>query len=666
MLQPDVKSCADNLTPEERTALHELANNEEIIIKKADKGGNFIIMDKSYYRDYLVLENHLNDNAYKKIDQNEDRQVIKKLNTLLLNYEERLTRKEVDFISNFEWKTSNFYVFPKIHKCKEMIQKINEENKTYVELDPPEELKSRPIIAGPLAPTQRLSEFLDTVLKPLVPTLKTYIKDDWDFLRKLPRKFEQEVELYSCDITSLYTSIPHELGLEALNYWINKKHDLIPERLNCDFIIDAAKFILENNNFLFDGTLYKQTAGTAMGTKFAPSYACLTIGYLEETKLFPLILPKYFNRNECALIEDKFYRYMDDGFIALPKQLNIDLFLNALNELHPDIKFTLEKSKQKSEENIKSLNFLDIEVIIKNNKYIETDIFYKDTNPHDYLDFKSAHPVHIKHNIPYNLAKRVIVFVSDSERVDFRLKELEKWLLDCHYPLNVIRKAFHNAKLQGPAPCPSKDIIPLVTTYYPQFRFNNVLQNVSNLLKNVNDKKLKTVFAKSKPVIALKQPKNLLSTLTKAKFETHHIRPQPRNPGISLCSNKRCKLCKQYLQPVTSFTTANYSTWEIKSSITCQSKNVVYFLSCNMCNNEMSYIGQTKNLRNRMNNHISESRTGISTCSFPKHVHECGKRHNKLKEPFFKIFVFFALNDPSALLYHEEKLFKEGHALLNS
>ena len=36
------------------------------------------------------------------------------------------------------------------------------------------------------------------------------------------------------------------------------------------------------------------------------------------------------------------------------------------------------------------------------------------------------------------------------------------------------------------------------------------------------------------------------------------------------------------------------------------------------------------------------------------------------KEPFFKIFVFFALNDPSALLYHEEKLFKEGHALLNS
>ena len=154
-----------------------------------------------------------------------------------------------------------------------MIQKINKENKTYVELDQPEELKSRPIIAGPVAPTQRLREFLDIVLKHLVPTLKTYIKEEWDFLRKLPREFEQEIELYYCDVTSLYT----------------KKHDLIPERLNSNFIIDEAKFIPENNNILFDGTLYKQTAGTAMGTKFAPSYACLTIGYLEETKLFPHI-----------------------------------------------------------------------------------------------------------------------------------------------------------------------------------------------------------------------------------------------------------------------------------------------------------------------------------------------------------------------------------------
>ena len=32
--------------------------------------------------------------------------------------------------------------------------------------------------------------------------------------------------------------------------------------------------------------MYRQVKGTAMGPDFAPPYACLTIGFLEETKMF--------------------------------------------------------------------------------------------------------------------------------------------------------------------------------------------------------------------------------------------------------------------------------------------------------------------------------------------------------------------------------------------
>ena len=80
----------------------------------------------------------------------------------------------------------------------------------------------------------------------------------------------------------------------------------------------------------------------------------------------------------------------------------------------------------------------------------------------------------------------------------------------------------------------------------------------------------------------------------------------------------------------------------------------------------MNYIGQTTNFQKRLNNHISESRTGLSCCNFPKHVYECGKKNNKLKEPFFKAYAFFALTDPRMLLREENKLFKAGHSLLNS
>ena len=124
-----------------------------------------------------------------------------------------------------------------------------------------------------------------------------------------------------------------------------------------------------------------------------------------------------------------------------------------------------------------------------------------------------------------------------------------------------------------------------------------------------------------------------------------------------------------YLQPVSSFQTANGTTWEIKRQIPCHIINFVYFLSCNSfegTTNSTTYIGQTTNLRNRMNNHISECRTGKSPCNFPKHVFECNKANNSLKEPFFKVFVCMTLTDPKVLLHYESKLFKAGHTTLNS
>jgi hypothetical protein len=43
-----------------------------------------------------------------------------------------------------------------------------------------------------------------------------------------------------------------------------------------------VKIILERNVFYFDGKFYRQKRGTAMGTKMAPTYATLVLGYLEH------------------------------------------------------------------------------------------------------------------------------------------------------------------------------------------------------------------------------------------------------------------------------------------------------------------------------------------------------------------------------------------------
>ena len=107
--------------------------------------------------------------------------------------------------------------------------------------------------------------------------------------------------------------------------------------------------------------MYQQVKGTAMGPDFAPPYACLSIGYLEETKLF-YSLNQVLNEDDYQKLIQQLKRYMDDGFVPLPKTIPANTFLQILNDLHPSINFTLEKASVEtniSNEIVQSINFLD-------------------------------------------------------------------------------------------------------------------------------------------------------------------------------------------------------------------------------------------------------------------------------------------------------------------
>ena len=666
-LNPDTKIPQSNITKEERKALTEMKNNENIIIKRADKGGCLIIMNKDYYRDHLVLACHLNKTEiYQKIDKNQDKSVFQKVKALALKYNEVLTKNEYKYITEFEWSSSPFYVNPKIHKCITLIEKVKTSNTDYIELKNPEDLSSRPIVSSCNSPTSHLSCLIEKLLKPIVPQLTTYIKDDWHFLRILPKNLPfNEITMYSVDITSLYTSITHELGIEAISYWLTKRQDLIPERFSKEFIIESLNLILKNNNFIFDDQLYNQKEGTAMGNKAAPPYACLVMGYLEETKLFPTILPKYFSREQCDQITLYYKRYMDDGFSPLPNNVSIELFINCLNEMHPCIKFTYEKAKLQEQDGKKQqiLNFLDVTVILNEDNTIETDIYYKETNAHDYLNFNSEHPHHTKVNVPYNLAKRIIVFVSNPQKMNERLEELKQFLLKCDYPESVINKSFHNAKLQGPAPKPvEKDkILPFVTTHYSNMDHNNMIKEIQSNIDNLsNNTELKEIFNENKVVLSKKQPPNLLRQLTKAEFKTNTTQSR-ETIGIFKCNRENCKICKIYLQNDIKFQLSSGKFWMVKSHITCKSKNIIYYLKCNGC--DETYIGKTINLKSRTNVHITGCRHGNGPNKFDNHVFSCLK--DNLVEPYFKLYIMLKFNSPERLLTYEHYLQRSNHDTMN-
>ena len=58
---------------------------------------------------------------------------------------------------------------------------IKEQQKGYVHIIEPSDLKSRPVVAGPIYPTRQLSNLIDILLKPFLLHVKSYVKDNTSY-----------------------------------------------------------------------------------------------------------------------------------------------------------------------------------------------------------------------------------------------------------------------------------------------------------------------------------------------------------------------------------------------------------------------------------------------------------------------------------------------------
>ena len=125
--------------------------------------------------------------------------------------------------------------------------------------------------------------------------------------------------------------------------------------------------------FELDEKTFKQVRGTAIGTKFATSYAILFMADLEGK-----ILNSF---EEKPMI---WWWYIDDIFFWEHGEESLEKFLNKLNSFHPTIKFTAEYSKE-------TINFLDVNIRLVEGELM-TDLFVKPTDTHQFLEPSSSHP----------------------------------------------------------------------------------------------------------------------------------------------------------------------------------------------------------------------------------------------------------------------------------
>ena len=184
---------------------------------------------------------------------------------------------------------------------------------------------------------------------------KSYIKDSGHFLEKIKtlRCISDNALLVTADVVGLYPSIPHQAGLIALKEALDKR---LLKKIPSDDLIKMAEFVLSNIFFEFNSDTFQQISGTAIGTKFAPPYACIYMDQVEQKFLATQI-------NQPLI----WVRYIDDiFFIWTHGEKELEKFMSSFNSFTPNLKFTYESSK-------KDISFLDLKVSLSKNK-LSTDL----------------------------------------------------------------------------------------------------------------------------------------------------------------------------------------------------------------------------------------------------------------------------------------------------
>ena len=173
--------------------------------------------------------------------------------------------------------------------------------------------------------------------------------------------------------------------------------------------------ISTNVNFVFNGEMYCQVDGLAMGSPLSGSFADIFVGFHEQ-HILHRIKPKMY------------VRYADDVYIISNDESESVALFEELNHMHPNLLFLQDNGD----------TFLDVRVVQTGNQLL-TRIHRKKTFTGLYTHFSSFCPKRYKMNLVRTLFYRVRricsqQFLSEEEAI------LEEILIKNGYPLWFIRK----------------------------------------------------------------------------------------------------------------------------------------------------------------------------------------------------------------------------------
>lgn len=360
-----------------------LRKNRNIMIVTADKGGKIVIMDKHNYIEKAYA--HLNENTA----ANNYALVHEDFATVIRPIIEKQYSTIAAIISPYMIMdgtirrplSSESYSLPLFYGCPK-IQKIG--------------VPLRPIIASVNMIGDILSTWLLNKLNLVALRMNKYnINNVSQIVPSLKHfRLEDNHELYTMDYVSMFTNI----SVTETTKIIEENYDAIAVTTSvpCDVFTKCLNFFTTDSAiFGFNGQLYKQTKGLAMGNRLAQILAEIRTNHAMLIAI----------QNISAEIISLLYKYVDDTFISI--------HTDHLESIALAISKTVGMNITLTNENVNNeVDFLDCTFKRNPDGSISTRWFKKYSSAMAILNFHSYHPWSMKYNVVYQMVKNAITMTS--------------------------------------------------------------------------------------------------------------------------------------------------------------------------------------------------------------------------------------------------------------
>ena len=495
----------------------------------------------------------------------------------------------------------------------------------------------RPIVSACGDPLDKLTWLLERIITQLLVFVPAHLSNTQDYLQRLSSQFPSGLPtgsiVFSVDVTNLYGNIPTSEAITATLKLVKRHLDKIDTfGLTIHDIETLLKHCLNNNYVRFGQKYFKQTVGVAMGSRIAPPLAIVFMDAVES-----LLLTSKDSQYQPAT----YMRYIDDVLgVWTHGAERLDEYFQFLNEFHPALKFTIERTDRVSNN---CIPFLDTYITVQQDGTYCTELYIKPMAAPIIIHYTSAHPMQCKRSVLYSQLLRAKRLGSDKQAQERGIAKIEALFRHNGYPNKLIQRTkhkvlfLHNTQQTRSTSKPHKDGGRKNKSDRGQDTTYISLPYIDDTLARRVDGAIRSSGLKAR--IAWSSGKTLAK---------HVIRSALENPPCP-AGNKKCNTCEAGLPG------------------RCHTKNVVYKITCGLCDETPSvYIGESKRrVRERFNEHIRDAKNKTNNTPLGDHI---ARRHpdRTITSTSFKISIERVCKDVADLKIAESIEIRNQRPNLNT